>query len=122
MKPCGRHLLILKAMRCSILLVLVVLEASLISSQARANEIKQSLVKSVSAVGMTTADLDRSVAFYSHVLSFKKVAESNQDSADYQELENVHGAKARIVRMRLGNGVIELTQFLTPKGKPIPPD
>jgi catechol 2,3-dioxygenase-like lactoylglutathione lyase family enzyme len=71
---------------------------------------------------MTVADLDRAVTFYSNVLSFKRTSERSEDSTDYQELENVPGAKARVVRMRLGNGFIDLTQYLTPKGKPIPPD
>jgi catechol 2,3-dioxygenase-like lactoylglutathione lyase family enzyme len=71
---------------------------------------------------MTVADLDRAVAFYSNVLTFKKVSEGYEESADYQELESVPGAKARVVRMRLGNGFIDLTQYLTPKGKQIPPD
>jgi len=73
-------------------------------------------------VGMTVADMDRAVAFYANVLSFKKISERYEDSADYQALENVPGAKAKVARMRLGNGFIDLTQYLTPKGKPIPPD
>jgi catechol 2,3-dioxygenase-like lactoylglutathione lyase family enzyme len=71
---------------------------------------------------MTVADLDRAVAFYSNVLSFKKISEKHEDSIDYQQLENVPGAKARVVRLRLGHAFIDLTQYLTPKGKPIPPD
>jgi catechol 2,3-dioxygenase-like lactoylglutathione lyase family enzyme len=71
---------------------------------------------------MTVADMDRAVAFYSNVLSFKKISARYEEGTDYQELENVPGAKARVVRMRLGNGFIDLTQYLTPKGKPIPPD
>jgi catechol 2,3-dioxygenase-like lactoylglutathione lyase family enzyme len=71
---------------------------------------------------MTVTDVDHAVAFYSNVLSFKKISERYEDSIDYRELENVPGAKARVVRMRLGNGFIDLTQYLAPKGKPIPPD
>jgi catechol 2,3-dioxygenase-like lactoylglutathione lyase family enzyme len=71
---------------------------------------------------MTVADLDSSIAFYSNILSFAKISESTQDSTDYQQLENVPGAKARIVRLRLGNGIIELTQYLALQGRPFPSD
>jgi len=71
---------------------------------------------------MTVADMDRSVAFYSHVLSFRKISESHQEGADFQELEAVPGAEARLVRMRLEDADIELTQYLSPAGRPIPAD
>jgi catechol 2,3-dioxygenase-like lactoylglutathione lyase family enzyme len=76
----------------------------------------------VLAVGMTVSDMDRAVAFYSKVLSFNKISDRFEDNVDYQRLENVPGAKARIARMRLGNTFVDLTQYLTPRGKPIPPD
>jgi catechol 2,3-dioxygenase-like lactoylglutathione lyase family enzyme len=108
--------------RRSIFLVLLAVALSLASEQRPSQEVQGQPVTAVAAVGMTVADIDRAVAFYSNVLSFKKISERYEDSANYQELENVPGAKARIVRMRLGNGFIDLTQYLTPKGKPIPPD
>jgi len=79
-------------------------------------------VTEVAAVGMTVADVDRSVLFYSHVLSFKKVSDSYQDSADYGQIENLPDAKARIVRLKLGEEVVELTQYLSTKGRSNPPD
>ncbi len=121
MKPVSCRLPVKRRIRCSIVFVLLAIELSPAVSQSRPN-LKQPLVRAVEAVGMTVADMDRSIAFYSNVLSFTKVSESNQDSADYQQLENVPEAKARVVRLRLGNGVIELTQYSTPRGKPIPAD
>jgi catechol 2,3-dioxygenase-like lactoylglutathione lyase family enzyme len=109
-------------MRRSIFLVLFAVALSLSSAQQPSQETRRPTVTGVAAVGMTVADLDRAVAFYSKVLTFKKVSERYEDSANYQELENVPGAMARVVRMRLGNGFIDLTQYLTPKGRPIPLD
>jgi catechol 2,3-dioxygenase-like lactoylglutathione lyase family enzyme len=121
MKSRPRQLVIWSSRR-SIFLVLLAVALSLASKPRLGQEVQRPLVTTVAAVGMTVADLDRAVAFYSNVLSFKKVSESYEDSTDYQELENVPGAKARVVRMRLGNGFIDLTQYMTPKGKPIPSD
>jgi catechol 2,3-dioxygenase-like lactoylglutathione lyase family enzyme len=79
------------------------------------------LVKAVDSVGMTVTDLDRSVDFYSSVLSFEKVSETEAAGGDYEHLEGVFGARARTARMRLGDEFIELTQFLAPEGKAFPP-
>ena len=121
MKSRPRQLVIWRTRR-SIFLVLLAVALSLDPEQRLEQEVQRPPVTGVAAVGMTVADMDRAVAFYSNVLSFKKISERHEDSTDYQELENVPGAKARVVRLRLGNGFIDLTQYLTPKGKPIPPD
>ena len=80
------------------------------------------LVAAVDSIGMTVSDLDRSVGFYSKVLSFEKVSESEVDGSDYEHLEGVFGLKMRTARMRLGDEFIELTEFLAPKGRPAPLD
>jgi catechol 2,3-dioxygenase-like lactoylglutathione lyase family enzyme len=85
-------------------------------------KIQLPLVTAVVAVGMTVGDMDSAVSFYSKVLSFNKISEGFEDSIDSQELEHVPGAKARVVRMRLGHTFIDLTQYLSPKGKPVPTD
>jgi catechol 2,3-dioxygenase-like lactoylglutathione lyase family enzyme len=41
---------------------------------------------------------------------------------DYEQLVGVFGARMRIVRMQLGNEFIGLTEYLAPRGKPIPID
>jgi catechol 2,3-dioxygenase-like lactoylglutathione lyase family enzyme len=71
---------------------------------------------------MTVSDLDRSVEFYSKVLSFEKVSETEVDGLDYEHLDGVFGLRMRTARMRLGDEFIELTEFLAPKGRPVPPD
>jgi len=80
------------------------------------------LVSSVDSIGLTVSDLDRSVEFYSKVLSFEKVSQTEVDGSDYEHLEGVFGLRMRTARMRLGDESIELTEFLAPKGRPAPPD
>jgi catechol 2,3-dioxygenase-like lactoylglutathione lyase family enzyme len=66
--------------------------------------------------------LDRSVEFYSTVLQFQKVSETEVDGDSYEHLTGVFGLRARIARMRLGGESIELTEFLAPRGRPAPVD
>jgi catechol 2,3-dioxygenase-like lactoylglutathione lyase family enzyme len=80
------------------------------------------LVTAVDSVVMTVSDLDRSVEFYSKVLSFEKVSETEVDGSDYERLEGVFGLRMRTARMRLGEEYIELNEFLTPRGRPVPAD
>jgi catechol 2,3-dioxygenase-like lactoylglutathione lyase family enzyme len=76
---------------------------------------------SVAAVDMTVSDMDRAVAFYS-ALTFQKVSDRELFGEDYEQLVGVFGARTHIVRMKLGTEFIELTEYLTPRGKPIPVD
>jgi catechol 2,3-dioxygenase-like lactoylglutathione lyase family enzyme len=80
------------------------------------------MVERVDAVGMTVADMDRSVEFYSKILNFEKVSDTEVAGEDYEHLEGVFGLRMRIVRMKLGDEAIELTEYLAPKGRPFPVD
>ena len=75
---------------------------------------EQLSVTSVAGIGMTVSDLDRSVAFYSDVLAFKKISDVEVDGDEYDRLWGVFGLRARVVRMRLGEQKLELIQFLSP--------
>ncbi len=79
-------------------------------------------VAALDSVGLTVSDIDRSVDFFSKVLSFEKVSDREIYGADYERLQGLFGMRARIVRMKLGGEFIELTEYLTPRGKPIPVD
>ena len=79
-------------------------------------------VKAVEAIGMTVSDMDTSVEFYSKVLSFKKVSDVEVWGTEYEQLQGIFGLRMRIVRMKLAGEFIELTEYLTPKGRPIPVD
>lgn len=83
---------------------------------------QQAIVKAVDAVGMTVSDMDRSVDFFSKVLSFEKVSDVEVAGSDYERLQGVFGLRMRVVRMKLGDEFIELTEYLAPQGRPIPLD
>ena len=80
------------------------------------------LVEQVGAIGMTVSDMDASVDFYSKVLSFEKVSDVEVTGEDYERLQGVFGLRMRVVRMKLGDEFIELTEYLAPKGRPVPID
>ncbi len=80
------------------------------------------LIAAVDAIGFTVSEADRSVEFFQQVLSFEKVSDIEVTGAEYEHLKGIFGLRMRIVRMRLGNEFIELTEYLTPKGRPIPVD
>lgn len=79
-------------------------------------------VQDVPIVGMTVSDVDEAVQFYSEVLTFEKVSDTEVFGREVELLQGVFGARMRIVQMRLGMEVIELTEYLTPGGRPIPVD
>src|SRR5712691_5136334 len=78
------------------------------------------IVQAVEAVGMTVADMDRSLEFYTKVLSCEKVSDVEVWGSEYEQLQGVFGLRMRVVRMRLGDDLIELTEYLTPRGRPVP--
>jgi catechol 2,3-dioxygenase-like lactoylglutathione lyase family enzyme len=78
--------------------------------------------QSVDAVGMTVSDMDRSVAFFKDVLTFELVSDVEVSGPEYDRLQGVFGTRMRIVRMRLGDEQIELTEYLAPRGRPMPVD
>src|SRR5256884_1472403 len=80
------------------------------------------LVQGVDAIGITVSDMDRAVDFYSKVLTFEKVSDTEVAGENYEHLEGVFGLRMRVVRMRLGDEFIELTEYLAPKGRPLPVD
>jgi catechol 2,3-dioxygenase-like lactoylglutathione lyase family enzyme len=80
------------------------------------------LVKSVEAVGITVSDMDRSLEFFSKVLSFEKVSDVEVWGTEYERMQGVFGLRMRVARMRLGDEFVELTEYLAPKGRPVPVD
>ena len=76
----------------------------------------------VETIGLTVADLDRSVTFFTTVLAFEKVSETELAGRPYELLHGVFGARMRVARLRLGSEQIELTEYLAPRGRPYPAD
>jgi catechol 2,3-dioxygenase-like lactoylglutathione lyase family enzyme len=79
-------------------------------------------VTAVETVGFTVSDLDEAIAFYTTVLPFKQVSTREVSGRPYELLSGLFGARSRIATLRLGTEEIELTEFLAPKGRPIPAD
>jgi catechol 2,3-dioxygenase-like lactoylglutathione lyase family enzyme len=76
----------------------------------------------VESVGMTVSDMNRAIDFYTSVLTFEKTFDRELSGREYELLTGVFGARARVVGLRLGTEVLELTEFLAPRGRPVPPD
>jgi catechol 2,3-dioxygenase-like lactoylglutathione lyase family enzyme len=76
-------------------------------------------VTRVDAVGFTVSNMDRAVDFYTRVLSFTKTSDVEAAGRGYELLSGVFAARARIVRLKLGDEQIELTEYTTPRGRPI---
>jgi catechol 2,3-dioxygenase-like lactoylglutathione lyase family enzyme len=79
-------------------------------------------IRAVGAIGMTVADMDRSIAFYAEILGFEQASDVEVWGEAYERLQGIFGLRMRVVRMRLGDEAIELTEYLTPRGRPIPVD
>lgn len=101
-------------------IAILVLVIALLHGGMAARSSARPLVQSVGPIEMTVSDMDRATRFYSSVLSFEKVADRTVRDPNYLRLEGVLGESARIVRMRLGNEYIELTQFQGTENRPIP--
>ena len=83
---------------------------------------EQAPIRAVDAIGMTVADMDRSLAFYTQVLAFTPVSDVEVTGSAYEHLQGVFGLRMRVVRLRLGDEALVLTEYLAPRGRPIPVD
>ena len=108
--------------RALLCVVVVILGCYAWTTGALAQTSQAPVVEAVAAVGMTVADMERSVRFYSGVLSFEKVSDVEVTGSTYEQLQGVFGLRMRVVRMRLGEESIELTEYLVPRGRPVPVD
>lgn len=89
--------------------------------QVLAGESHSTSVAAVGSIGFTVSEMDRSVAFYSDVLTFKVISDVEVDGPEYDQLYGLFGVRVRIVRMQLGEQQIELTQFISPPDlRPLP--
>jgi MIP family channel proteins len=105
------------------LLALGVLAAPpLLAQPAAPVESAAGRIARVGAIGLTVSDMDRSVIFYASVLGFEKVSDVEVSGSAYEQLTGVFGMRARVVTMQLGRERIELTEYLTPRGRAAPAD
>jgi hypothetical protein len=78
------------------------------------------LADAVVSVGMTVSDADRAADFYARVLGFEKVSDLEVMGPEVEALTGVFGARLRVVALGLGRERIELTEFVTPRGRSPP--
>jgi len=79
-------------------------------------------VQAVRGVSITVSDMDQAVEFYTRVLTFQKVSDAEVYGREYDALQGVFGVRLRVVKLQLGEESIELMQYITPQGQPIPLD
>lgn len=79
-------------------------------------------IRKIDAIGITVKDLAVSEKFYSNVLGFYRVSDEEYYGETYENLEGLFGIRMHVVRMQLGDEIIELTDYLTPGGRSIPED
>ena len=93
------------------------------SSQAvTADQAPPIAARGVAAVGLTVSSMDRSVRFYTEVLTFAPVSDTMLAAAPFGQLVGVRGARVRVVRLRLGDELLELTQYLDAPSRAPPAD
>ena len=93
--------------------------AALLAASARAADAP---IARVDSVAITVSDMDRALAFYTGVLPFQVVSQTEVAGEAYERLFGVFGLRAEIARLRLGEQEIELVDYLAPEGRPIPVD
>jgi catechol 2,3-dioxygenase-like lactoylglutathione lyase family enzyme len=76
----------------------------------------------VLSVSITVADMNRSVNFYTSVLSCIMITDREVAGAEYDQLYGLSSVRLRIVTLQLGEQTIVLTEFFTPQGRSIPVD
>ncbi len=87
-------------------------------------------ITKVTSIGMTVADLDRSIEFYTTVCGFTTIAARrvtgmeaiDELSLQTERLRSTAAIQLRVVDLQLGAETLELTEYITPTGRPIPPD
>src|SRR5271167_4932131 len=76
----------------------------------------------VGPVAMTVSDVDKSVMFYTGVLTFEKVSDRERSGPEIDQLYGVSRAHIRVVDLKLGDESIELMQFLGAAAAPVRAD
>ncbi len=116
----------MKAIRC--LALVLALAAPTLRGQQRASPVavipptRSAAVVAVSAIALTVSHMDRSVAFYTSVLTFRKIADTVVSAEGYGRLQGVPRSRVRVVRLGLGEETLQLMAWAQPVGRPAPTD
>jgi catechol 2,3-dioxygenase-like lactoylglutathione lyase family enzyme len=102
-------------------LLAVAVLALLLAPSGSARERLAGDVLRVETIGFTVADVEREADFFTTVLQFEKLADFRLVGSEYGKMEGVFNANMHIVHLRLGDQIVELTQYVSPPtGRPIP--
>jgi len=71
-------------------------------------------VRAVGTIGLTVADLERSLDFYQRVLGFVQTGDA--------VIARAPGIEARVATLRLGDETIALSEYASSRGRPVPED
>lgn len=94
------------------------------SQFATCNQVRSENVNNqrVVSIGMTVKNLKRSIAFYCDVLGFELGRVEELSGPEFEELIGISQACVKTARLWLGAEVLELTEFLSPRGRAMPAD
>ena len=79
------------------------------------------MITGFSHVGISVANLERSVAFYRDLLGMRLIQEVPMGGANYDAIMGLKGTEGRIAILRTGNLEIELLEFKRPAPRPVEP-
>ena len=79
------------------------------------------MFKRMDHVGVSIKNMEKAIEFYRDVIGMEKVMDREAD-APLAQITGLEGARARIVHMRLGDSVVELFDYMHPKGREPRPD
>lgn len=99
-----------------LVLLLIAVWPALLAAQSSSHTLQ------VGPVVMTVADMERSVEFYTRVLTFEKESETERSGPEIEALYGVRNAHIHVVELKLGDESIELLQFIGTSGEPVPGD
>ena len=77
------------------------------------------MITGISHVGISVANLERSIAFYRDVLGMRVIQEVPMRGANYDAIMALRGTEGRIAVLRTGDLEIELLEFKRPASRPV---
>jgi catechol 2,3-dioxygenase-like lactoylglutathione lyase family enzyme len=77
------------------------------------------MITGISHVGISVANLERSIEFYRDLLGMRVVQEVPMGGANYDAIMGLKGTEGRIAVLRTANLEIELLEFKRPPSRPV---
>jgi catechol 2,3-dioxygenase-like lactoylglutathione lyase family enzyme len=81
------------------------------------------MIKRVNHTGISVSDMERSLGFYRDLLEMELIFDADVPANDpLSEVVGMKGAEGRVCWLRAGDTMIELWQWDSPAGRPLPED